>query len=49
MIRCQDVSPRLDSLAIVHMDQPADRLEESVIHNALIEASAPAKLGKALS
>ena len=46
MLRFQNGSPSLDPLAIIQMDQPADRFEERGIHSALLEACAPAKLVK---
>ena len=44
-IRFQYASPHRDTLTIVNVDQPADCFEESIVHSALIEACAPAKLG----
>ena len=53
MARFQDVSPRLDPLAIIHVDQPADGLEERVKYSgqagALLEPGPPAKFGKTVS
>ena len=38
-IHCQDVSPRFDPLAIVHVKQSADHLEEKVFHSALLDVN----------